>query len=83
MESKWVSLIFPQPLHQLLPLGSCPEFMIEHPWVIDWDVEEGKLTLYSPSCLWSWCFITAMEALRQKPSFEENTTDSATHTYPG
>lgn len=56
--------ILPWPLHQVLPLSSCPEFLFRLYWLMDSKLKfeyKIKYTLSSPSHFSSWCFITAKE----------------------
>ena len=55
----------PWPLHQPLPPGSCPAWV---PVLTSFNDEQccGSISLINPfyaNLLWSWCFITAIEAL--------------------
>jgi hypothetical protein len=41
----------------------------------------GELTLLSPSCFWSWCFIRAIETIRRAASFYEKREAITMYTF--
>jgi len=61
MESKPTSSSPPRPPYQLLPPGSYLGFLLCCPRMMDKPENE---TVSSPSCFWSWCFVTTVKILK-------------------